>query len=133
MNIRTMRKLIKLDFMESWLKEVRHNWKPKKTGKYEMLIIYITNIDDDPKDGIFIEKTRFDDDKELSVIHYFFEGLGYILTVTETGKQIGQGIIDGSPFDECEYFEDGDTATYDRWQWHTYTLDDIKKSKRKRK
>ena len=128
MNIRTMRKLIKLDFVESWLREVKRNWKPKKIGKYEMLITYIAAIDDDPEKGIIIDRTRFDDDKELSVIHHFFEGLGYILTITETGEQIGQGIIDGSPFDECEAFE-SDIP----WKWYTYTLDDIKKLKRQRK
>lgn len=128
MNIRTMRKLMKLDFVESWLKEVKHNWKPKKIGKYEMLITFVEKLDDEPKDGIIIDRTRFDDDKELSVIHYFFEGLGYVLTVTETGEQIGQGIIDGSPFDECEGFEKGTS-----WTWHTYTLSDIKKLKRQRK
>lgn len=128
MNIRTMRKLMKLDFVESWLKEVKHNWKPKKTGKYEMLITFVEKLDDEPKDGIIIDRTRFDDDKELSVIHYFFEGLGYILTVAETGEQIGQGIIDGSPFDECECFENNIP-----WKWYTYTLDDIKKMKRQRK
>ena len=86
------------------------------------------DINDELKDGIFIDRTRFDNDKELSVIHHFFEGLGYILTVTETGEQIGQGIIDGSPFDECEDFEKGTS-----WTWHTYTLSDIKKLKRQRK
>ena len=133
MNIRTMRKLSKLDFVGSWLREVKHNWKPKKTGKYEMLITFVTDIDDEPKDGIIIDRTRFDDDKELSVIHHFFEGLAYVLTVAETGEQIGQGIIDGAPFEECEYFEDGDAATYTRWKWYTYTLKDIKKLKHQRK
>lgn len=117
MNVRTYYKLMKAGFEKDWLDDVKRNWTPKKAGKYEMLITYIEHLDDDPKDGIFVERTRFSDDKELSVIHHFFEGNAYIMTVVETGEQIGSGIIDGSPFEECEYYEYGDKATYDKWRW----------------
>jgi len=124
MNIRTYNKLKKEGFEESWLDDVKKHWNPKKFGKYEMRITSIESLDEDPKNGIFIDTTAFDNAEDLSVIHQYFEGQAYVMTVMETGEQIGQGIIDGSPFEECSYFETGEYDSHD-WEWTSYTADDI--------
>jgi predicted RNase H-like nuclease (RuvC/YqgF family) len=46
------------------------------------------------------------------------------MTVTETGEQIGEGIIDGAPFEECSYYETEDYNHPD-WEWTQYTLEEI--------
>lgn len=113
------RKLEQLGFDSEWLDEVYDYWTPKKNGKYEMTITWIEDLDDDPRKGVLVEKTRFNDDKDLSITHHFFEGLAYVMTDVTTGKEIGVGTIDGSPFDECADFEGTD------WHWSTYTTEDI--------
>ena len=61
--------------------------------------------------GTFIAKCFFDDDRDLSVIHHFFEGMFYIMKNTKTNEELGQGVIDGSPFEEIEMYEDKP------WHW----------------
>lgn len=123
-------KLEKLGFHKDWLDNVYKYFTPKKNGKYEMVITYIEDLGDDPKDGILIERTSFDNAAELSIIHFFFEGYAYVLTVAETGRQIGEGIIDGALFDECSEYETGDCYHPD-WEMVNYTLEEIIKNNRK--
>lgn len=127
MKCNTRNKLEKLGFDPNWLDEVYNYFTPRKHGKYEMVITDIEHIDEDPRGGIFVEKTCFDNAEDLSVIHFFFEGNAYVMTVTETGEQIGEGIIDGAPFEECSYYETEDYEHPD-WQWTTYTLEEIIKN-----
>ena len=124
MKANTRKKLEKMGFDKEWLDEVYTYFTPRKYGKYEMLITDIEDLDDDPKYGEFIEKTCFDNAEELSVIHHFFDGNAYVLTVTETGEQIGSGIIDSSEFEECSEYETGDYNHPD-WELTTYTLEEI--------
>lgn len=126
MNIRTYNKIKKEGFKEDWLDYVKKYWSPKKYGKYEMRITSIEHLDEDPRDGIYIDTTRFDNAEDLSVILHFFEGEAYVMSVTETGEEIGEGIIDSSPFEECSCFETGE---YDNvnWEWTSYTTEDIVK------
>lgn len=100
MNIKTWNKLEKLGFQKEWLDDVRIYWVPKKNCKYEMLITNIEELDMDPRHGVYIERTTFDNDRDLSRIHAFFEGFAYVMTDVATGEVIGEGIIDGAPFDE---------------------------------
>lgn len=102
MNIRKMQKLEKLGFDQEWLDDVKFNFKPKKQGKYEIKIYHMDQIDEEPDTGIWIDTTRFSTDLELSIVHYFFEGLGYVMTLAETGEEIGRGILDESPFEEVD-------------------------------
>lgn len=111
MNIRTWNKLERLGFQKEWLDDVKNYWGPKKHGKYEMLITNIYDLDDDPRCGIYIERTTFDNDRDLSRIHAFFEGCAYVMTDVETDEVIGEGIIDGAPFDEMEEW------TETEWCW----------------
>ena len=120
-------KLEKLGFNKEWLDNVYTYFTPRKIGKYEMLITDIEHLDEDPRDGILIEKTCFDNAEDLSVILHFFEGNAYVLTVTETGEEIGSGIIDEAPFEECSEYETGDWNSPD-WKWTTYTLEEIIKN-----
>ena len=117
-------KLESLGFDKEWLDNVYSYFTPRKIGKYQMIITDIENLDEDPKYGVLIEKTCFDNAEDLSIIHFFFEGNAYVLTVTETGEKIGSGIIDGAPFEECAEFETGNYDSPD-WQWTSYTLEDI--------
>jgi hypothetical protein len=117
-------KLERLGFDSEWLDNVYKYFTPRKIGKYKMVITDIEHLDEDPRDGIPVETTCFDNAEDLSVIHHFFEGNAYVLTVTETGEQIGEGIIDGAPFEECSYHETGEYEHHN-WQWTTYTLDEI--------
>lgn len=102
MNLRTMKKLENLGFDSDWLLIIKNDWKPKKTGVFEMLITHIEDLDDNPAHGIFIERTKFDNAYDLSVIHHFFEGNAYVITDMRNGRRIGSGIIDYSPFEEME-------------------------------
>lgn len=112
MDIRKMQKLQDLGWEEDWLLHVKSNFHPKKRGKYQIKIYSIDDLNDRPEDGIWIDTTCFSDDIGLSIVHYFFEGQAYVLTLTETGEEIGRGIIDGAPFDEVEPYES------EHWTWH---------------
>ena len=111
MDIRKMQKLEKLGWDEEWLSYVKQNFKPKKQGKYEIKIYTMDHIDEEPDTGTWIDTTCFSNDLELSIVLHFFEGLGYTLKLTETGKEIGRGILDESPFDEVQEYEEN------RWFW----------------
>ena len=124
MKANTRNRLERLGFDKEWLDEVYSYFTPRKTGKYEMLITNIEHLDEDPRDGDFVEKTCFDNAEELSVIHHFFEGNAYVITATATGEEVGEGIIDGAPFEECAEYETGDYNHPD-WKWTTYTLEEI--------
>lgn len=120
-------KLERLGFNKEWLDKVYKYFTPRKNGKYEIIITDIDHLDEDPRNGILVEKTCFDNAEDLSVIHHFFEGLAYVMTVTETGEQIGEGILDESPFEECSGYETGDYNHPD-WEWTSYTLEEIIKN-----
>ena len=120
-------KLERLGFDPEWLDQVYKYFTPRKNGKYSIVITDINDLSEDPRNGILIEKTCFDNAEDLSVIHHFFEGNAYVLTVVETGEWLGEGIIDQSVFEECSYFETGDYHSSD-WEWTRYTLEEIIKN-----
>ena len=97
-----MRKLEKMGFDKDWLTVVKNEWKPKKTGQYEMLITNVKELEADPRDGVFIERTMFNDDYDLSIIHYFFEGNAYVITDTETGAEFDSLYLDRYVFNLME-------------------------------
>lgn len=99
MDIRTMRKLERLGFDKDWLTVIKNDWKPKKRGAYDMLITDIKDLADDPLYGERIERTCFDNDYDLSLIHMYFEGNAYVIVDCESNKIISKGIIDYSIFD----------------------------------
>jgi hypothetical protein len=119
-----MQKLEKLGWDKAWLDDVKRNFHPKKQGKYEIKIYSLDEIDNEPDDGIWIDTTRFSDEIGLSIVHHFFEGNGYVMTLVETGEEIGRGIIDGSPFDEVREYED------EKWWWR---MDEVKELLRKQR
>ena len=104
--------LLSRGFDEEWLRAVMENFVPKETGKYEILITDIENLDDDPRDGIFVERAFFDNDKDLSVIHYFFEGMGYVITEVATGNEVDSGTLNDGTF---ELVADHEGLDYDAW------------------
>ena len=111
MNIRKMYQLEKLGFDKEWLLDVKQNFHPKKKGRYEIKIYSLDDLDDEPDDGIWIDTTCFDDDLGLSVVLHFFEGNGYVMRLTETGEEIGRGILDEAPFYEAQQYDDK------QWWW----------------
>lgn len=121
MNLRTMKKLEKLGYDKDWLLVLKNEWKPKKTGQYEMLITDIEDLGDDPRDGVFIERTRFNDDYDLSIIHYFFEGNTYVITDTATGAEIDSGYLNWSVFDFMEDY------TGEKWDMASREMLDVEK------
>ena len=80
-----------------------------------MKIYDIEDLDQDPETGIYVDTTCFSTDIDLSVIHHYYEGMAYIMRDKATNEIFGQGIIDGSPFEECEEHEGLEWGT---WQWH---------------
>ena len=100
-----IQELINLGFNEVWLKDIKENFKLKTEGKYKIRIFDCEELDQEPETGIFISAYFFDDERDLSIIHHFFEGLFYIIEVTETKEGLGRGIIDGAPFEEMEEYE----------------------------
>lgn len=118
MNKKTAKRLIGLGFDEKEVNRICKYFHPKRKGKYKMEIFDIEDLDQKVETGIWVEQTYFNNDTELSIIHYFFEGLAYVMTVSETGKEIGRGIIDGSAFEEVE--------DHERQPWHWISRSDIK-------
>jgi len=102
MDIQRMQELVKKGYDKEWLEEVMRLWKPNSQGKYTMKITNIEDLSDDPASGEYIDTAYFSTEEELSIIHHFFEGCAYVLTKTDTGEWLGEGIIDFSPFDEVE-------------------------------
>ena len=111
MNIRTMKKLEKMGFDKDWLFVIKNEFKPKKNGFYEMRITDIEDFGDDPRHGEYIETTTFNDSRDLSVIHNYFEGFAYVVTDKMTMEVFDSGIIDGALFDVME-----DRTGY-KWKW----------------
>ena len=111
MNVMTMKRLERLGFPKLWLEEVKKGWTRRYRGRYVMKIYDIEELDQEIETGVWIETTRFADEAGLNEIHKFFEGLGYVMTDTLTGEEIGRGIIDGSPFDEVSQVEGK------KWSW----------------
>ena len=99
MNLRTMRKLEKLGYDKDWLLVLKSEWKPKKKGQYEMLITDLKDLSADPLYGERIERTKFDNDYDLSLIHMYFEGNAYVIVEVESNTIVSKGIIDDSIFD----------------------------------
>ena len=94
-----MRKLEKMGFDKDWLTVIKNEWKPKKKGSYDMLITDIEDLSDDPIYGVKIERTRFDNDYDLSLIHMYFEGNAYVIVEVDSNEIISKGILDYSVFD----------------------------------
>ena len=107
-----MQKLEKLGFDLDWLTVIKHEWKPKKRGQYDMLITYIEDLSDDPLHGQRIERTMFDNDYDLSLILKYFEGNAYVIVDCDTNKIISKGILDYNVFDEMKYY------TMENWDWY---------------
>lgn len=97
--------LINLGFDETWLQDIKDNFKPNTNGKYLIRIYDCEDLDQEIETGIFIGNYYFSNERDLSVIHHFFEGMFYIMRETKTNEELGQGIIDGSPFEEMEMYE----------------------------
>jgi hypothetical protein len=108
-----MRKLEKLGFDIDWLTVVKHEWKPKKCGQYDMLITYIEDLSDDPLHGTRIERTKFDNDYDLSLILKYFEGNAYVIVDMDTNEIVSKGILDDNIFDEMKYYTMEDWDPYD--------------------
>lgn len=104
MNICTIRKLEKLGFDKDWLMVVKSEWKPKKRGTYDMLITDIQNLSDDPLYGTRIERTKFNNDYDLSLILKYFEGNAYVIVEVDSNEIISKGILDDSVFDIMHYW-----------------------------
>lgn len=94
-----MRKLERMGFDKDWLTVVKSEWSPKKRGQYDMLITDIKDLSDDPLYGERIERTKFDNDYDLSLIHMYFEGNAYVIVEVESNTIISKGILDDSVFD----------------------------------
>ena len=101
----TMQELAKIGFNENWLKEISENFEPKEKGKYNIHIYDCEDLDQEPDTGVFIASYFFDNERDLSIIHHFFEGLFYTMNVVENKEELGRGIIDGAPFEEMEEYE----------------------------
>ena len=115
-----MQQLKKLGWDEEWLLNIKENFHPKKQGKYEIKIYSLDDLDQDPEDGIWIDTTCFDTDLELSIVLFFFEGLGYVMKDVQKDEVIGQGILDQSPFEECD---DHEGKPWGTWNW--YSADEL--------
>lgn len=92
---------------------IKREWKLKKNGHYDMLITYIEDLSDDPLNGVRIERTKFDNDYDLSVIHKYFEGNAYVIVDMSTNKIISSGILDDGVFDEMQYYTMKSWELYD--------------------
>lgn len=124
MNIRTMKKLERLGFDKDWLFVVKSEWKPKKCGQYDMLITDIKNLSDDPLYGERIERTKFDNDYDLSLIHMYFEGNAYVIVEVESNTIISKGIIDYSIFDVMH--------DWTQENWDMYSEEELKRERQVR-
>lgn len=118
MDIRTMRKLEKMGFNKDWLTVIKNEWKPKKRGQYDMLITDIKDLSDDPLYGERIERTKFDNDYDLSLIHMYFEGNAYVIVDCDSNKIISKGIIDYSIFDAIH--------DYTQENWDMFSEEELK-------
>ena len=116
-----MMKLERLGFDKDWLTVVKSEWKPKKRGQYDMLITYIKDLSDDPLYGERIERTKFDNDYDLSLIHMYFEGNAYVIVDCDSNKIISKGIIDYSIFDVMH--------DYTQENWDMFSEEELKRER----
>ena len=116
-----MRKLEKMGFDKDWLTVVKNEWKPKKKGDYDILITDIEDLSDDPLYGVKIERTRFDNDYDLSVIYMYFEGNAYVIAETESNTIISKGILDDSVFDIMH--------DWTQENWDKFSVEEIKRER----
>lgn len=117
MDICTIRKLEKLGFDKDWLMVVKSEWRPKKRGTYDMLITDIQNLSDDPLYGTRIERTKFNNDYDLSLILKYFEGNAYVIVEVDSNEIISKGILDDSVFDIMHYWT--------QENWDMYSNDEL--------
>ena len=108
MHIKTLEKLERLGWNSETLHYIHDNFAPKKSGKYKIQIYTMNYPEQRPEDGMLIETAYFDGEQELSLIHHFYQGNGYVLSFSKSEKKISSGILNGAPFGEVE--EDG-------WRW----------------
>jgi hypothetical protein len=120
--------LINLGFDETWLQDIKDNFKPNAHGKYLIRIYDCEDLDQEIETGIFIGNYYFSNERDLSVIHHFFEGMFYIINTVKDNEELGRGIVDGAPFDEMEEYEGNP------WRWlHCEELsDEFKKREEER-
>ena len=120
--------LINLGFDKTWLQDIKDNFKPNTYGKYLIRIYDCEDLDQEIETGIFISNYYFSNERDLSVIHHFFEGMFYIINTVKDNEELGRGIIDGAPFDEMEEYEGNS------WRWlHCEELsDEFKKREEER-
>lgn len=116
-----MQKLERLGFDKDWLTIVKSEWKPKKRGQYDMLITDIKNLSDDPLYGERIERTCFDNDYDLSLIHMYFEGNAYVIVDGDSNEIISKGIIDYSIFDVMH--------DWTQENWDMYSEEELKRER----
>lgn len=116
-----MRKLEKMGFDKDWLTVVKNEWKPKNRGQYDMLITDINDLSDDPLYGVKIERTRFDNDYDLSLIHMYFEGNAYVIVEVESNTIISKGILDDSIFDIMH--------DWTQENWDKYSVEELKRER----
>lgn len=116
-----MRKLEKMGFDKDWLTVVKSEWKPKKRGDYDMLITDIEDLSDDPIYGEKIERTKFDNDYDLSLIHMYFEGNAYVIVEVESNTIISKGILDDSVFDIMR--------DWTQENWDKYSVQELKRER----
>ena len=102
MHIKTLEKLERLGWNSETLHYIRDNFAPKKSGKYKIQIYTLNHPEQRPEDGILIETAFFDGEQELSLIHHFYQGNGYVLSFSKTGEKISGGVLNGAPFEEVE-------------------------------
>lgn len=108
MNEERAKQLIELGWAEREVRRIKKYFHPKRSGKYKMDIYDIDDLSYEPEEGVFVETVFFDNAIDLSIIHYFFEGLAYVMSETGSDEEIGRGIIDFAPFDEMSDWEGKD-------------------------
>lgn len=102
MHVKTLEKLERLGWDSTTLHYIKDNFAPKKSGKYQIQIYTLAHPEQRPEDGLMIENAFFSDEQELSLIHHFYRGNGYVLYLAKTGKKISAGVLNGAPFGEVE-------------------------------
>ena len=114
MNETKMQELLEKGFDGKWLKDIQETLIPKENGKYEIHIYDCEDWDQEPDTGLFLASYFFDNEYDLTAIHYFFEGYFYVMRVVKTQEELGRGIVDGAPFEEMEEYEGKS------WEWLDY-------------
>lgn len=124
MHIKTLQKLERLGWNPETLQYIKENFAPKKIGKYKLCVHTMNHAQQPPEDGLLIDTAFFSDERELSRIHHFYQGNGYVLYLAETDAKISSGILNGSPFAEVE--EEG-------WKWMSLEEANARRPRRTKK